>query len=150
MQTASENAEAQRPSSATAPTNHPQQESSGNSRCEFLPSDRTPIGVVPLQPPSSEPTIQEADIPSGGNGSTMPNQTFTFNDSNINMDAMGTIVKEALRQLGVSDINIAKTSRRATRTSKSKAIKAQQQSMSREADVAWKVCDKCLDYFRPQ
>lgn len=138
MQTAFENAEAQRPSPAAAPT-HPRQESSGNSRREFLQSDGTPIGVVPLQPPSSEPTVQEAGIPSGGNGSTMPNQTFSFDHNNIN--AMGTIVKEALRQLGVSDVNITKTPRRATRTSKSKAIKAQQQSMSREADVAWKVCD---------
>lgn len=69
----------------------------------------------------------------------MPNQAFSFDHNNIN--AMGTIVKEALRQLGVSDVNITKTPRRATRTSKSKAIKAQQQSMSREADVAWKVCD---------
>jgi hypothetical protein len=112
--------------SASGPTNPQQHEHARNSNTggrEYMTSDGTPIGVVPLQPPSSS--------------ETMPNQGFTFDPSN--METMGAFVKETLRQMGVSEATVTKTRRKPTRSARSKGIKAQQASMSREADMAWKV-----------
>lgn len=126
--------------SPSGPTNFPQHRSAWNpnvGRHGFLASDGTPIDVVPLQPPSSEPTPQQMGTSFGTTGHTMPNQGFTFDPSN--METMGAIVKEALRQMGVSDVTATKTRKRSTRAAKSNGIKDQQASMSREADTTWKV-----------
>lgn len=139
MQASSEDSPPRASGSASIPTN-PSQGSTGRCnphRHEFLQSDGTRIGIVPLQPPSTEPTSQETDTPSEGGGHTMPNVGPGLDTNNT--EALRAVVKEALRQMGVSDVNITKTRKRPSRASKNKAIKVQQASMSREADTAWKV-----------
>lgn len=123
-------------------TNPPQNNHAGSSnrrRHEFLASDGAPIGVVPLQPSASRPVPPETGTSFRPSENAMPNQGFTFDSGN--MEAMGEFLKETLRQMGVSGAAVTKPRKRPSRNSRSQGIKAQQVSMSREADMSWKV--KC-------
>lgn len=134
MQAPSEGPPPQASGSTNTPMDTPQRgntERSSVRRHEFQRSDGTPIGIIPLQPPSSEPI--SPDKSAGGKAP----EGFEFDINN--MEAMGAFMKEALRRMGASDVNVTKTRKKPSRTSKSRAIKSQQASMSREADMAWKV-----------
>lgn len=104
-------------------------------RHEVLESHGAQIGIVPLQPAPTRPASQETGT-SGTSEQTTPDQRFTFDPTD--METMGLFVKEALKQMGVTDIKVTKT-RKNTRSAKGREVKAQQARMSKEADIAWKV-----------